>query len=211
MIYIYRNIPKEERKNIYLFFLLYISFALVFGKIYTMVTSKEKIDFFHVGVSSIGGVIGTILSAYIYEKIENHDKKIMKYTILSLPLVYSISKLGCFLVGCCYGIPYSGVGYVFYTEGLNIKLFPVQLLEVLCFFLLFLYLNYKKNHRKIIAITLMTSSILKFILDFFRYEHTIKFITSNQVVCIIIVLATLLYEWKERKKHDNRRIKTKTN
>lgn len=211
MLYVYFNISKEKRKNVYLYFILYISFALVFGKIYTMLTTKEPIDFIHAGISSIGGVCGTILASYIFEKIESHQNKIIKYTILSLPLVYGLSKIGCFLVGCCYGIPYSGPGYVIYPYGINSKLFPIQLVEVILFLILFVVLNYLKNHKNIVPITLISSSILKLLLDFLRYDHLTKIITVNQIFCIIIIIITMIYIWKRGRKNDNRRIKTNIN
>lgn len=210
MLYIYKNIEKEKRKNLYLYFIIYLPFAFVFGKIYTMIS--DKVDFLHAGISSLGGVFGTILSAYIFEKIEDHSKEVLKYTILSLPLVYSISKVGCFLVGCCYGIPYEGIGYVIYPSGLNMKLFPVQLVETISFFLLFVILNRKKKDSKIIPVTLISCSILKFLLDFLRYDHVTNIITINQIFCIIIVIGTIiLFIWKRGSQNDDRRIKTKTN
>ena len=89
IIYIYKN--QNNKKNMYLFFILYISSTVVFGKYFTMISSHNN-DFINAGLSSLGGVFGTILSAYIFEKIDNHKNEILKYTILSLPLIYSISK-----------------------------------------------------------------------------------------------------------------------
>lgn len=193
-IYIYKSLLKDgyKDKNIRLYILLYIAFSFVFGKIFTLITDNNTKSFLTAGLSSYGGLIGVILGAFIFEQILNTDKKIIKYSIISLPLVYGVSKIGCFMAGCCYGIPYNGFLSVIYPEGLNISLFPVQLLESITFILLFIILNKYKNSKNIIYITIILSAILKFILDFLRYEHITKTITTNQIVSIIIILITIL-------------------
>ena len=193
-IYIYKSLLKDgyKDKNIRLYILLYIAFSFVFSKIFTLITDNNTKSFLTAGLSSYGGLIGVILGAFIFEQILNTDKKIIKYSIISLPLVYGVSKIGCFMAGCCYGIPYNGFLSVIYPEGLNISLFPVQLLESITFILLFIILNKYKNSKNIIYITIILSAILKFILDFLRYEHITKTITTNQIVSIIIILITIL-------------------
>ena len=193
-IYIYRSLIKDgyKDKNIRLYILLYIAFSFVFGKIFTLVTDSNTKSFLTAGLSSYGGLIGVILGAFIFEQILNTNNKIIKYSIISLPLVYGVSKLGCFMAGCCHGIPYNGLLSVKYPEGLNINLFPVQLLETITFILLFIILNKYKNSKNIIYITIILSALLKFILDFLRYEHITKIITTNQIVSIIIIFITIL-------------------
>ena len=109
-LYIYKSLIKDgyKDKNIRLYFLLYITISFVFGKIFTLVTDKNSTSFITAGLSSYGGLIGVILGAFIFESILSTDKKLIKYSIISLPLVYGVSKLGCFMAGCCFGIPYNG-------------------------------------------------------------------------------------------------------
>ena len=193
-IYIYISLLKDgyKDKNIRLYILLYIAFSFVFGKFYTLLTDKNTTSFLTAGLSSYGGLIGVILGAFIFEQILKTNNKIIKYSIISLPLVYGVSKLGCFMAGCCYGIPYNGLLSVKYPNGLNIYLFPVQLVEAITFIILFLILNKYKNNKNIIYITIILSTILKFSLDFLRYEHITKIITTNQIVSIIIILITII-------------------
>ena len=44
--------------------------------------------------------------------------------------MYSIGKIGCLLVGCCYGIEYSGpfsIVYNYsYSDIVGVRLFPIQ-------------------------------------------------------------------------------------
>lgn len=127
MIYVYLSLKKDkcEYKKIYLFFITYVVFAFVFGKLYTFIISGNN-SFLKSGLSSYGGLIGVLIASIVFEKIHPTNSKIIKYTALSLPLVYSGTKVACFLAGCCYGIPYNGIFSVTYVDGLNISLFPIQ-------------------------------------------------------------------------------------
>lgn len=194
MAYIYMSLKKENynTKNIILYFLMYISFSFYFGKLYTVLTNS-KINILKAGLSSYGGLIGVILSAIIYEKISPSKNKIIKYAILSLPLVYGLSKIACFMVGCCGGIPYNGIGSVTYKDYLNIPQFPIQIVETITFSIIFVICNHKKNNRNIIIIAIILSAVAKFLLDFLRYEHLKHIITPNQIFSIIIIIIMIIY------------------
>ena len=199
LVYIYLNLKKENinNKNVFLYILMYISFAIVFGKLYTVITDPNQSNIFTAGLSSYGGLIGVVISSIIFEKILPTDNKIIKYTIISLPLTYGISKIGCFIAGCCYGIPYDGILSVTYVDGLNIKLFPIQFLEVVVFLIIFMICNKLKDKKNIIYITLFLVSIFKFLLDFLRYDHIKKLITVNQIfslILLIVVIIILVYK-----------------
>lgn len=194
LFYIYKMLKKEniKDKNIYLYILLYGIFAIVFGKIYTIVTSNFKYNIIDAGLSSYGGLVGVILASIIFEAIVPTNKKIIKYTIISLPLTYGIGKIACFIAGCCYGIPYNGIFNVIYKDDLNIGLFPIQLLETIVFIIIFIICNKLKNNKNIIYITIFISTIAKFLLDFLRYEHINKIITTNQIFSIVILIVLLI-------------------
>jgi len=194
LLYIFIMLRKEniKSKNIYYYILLYALFALVFGKIYTIIDSGFKYNIINSGLSSYGGLLGVVLASIVFEFIIPTNKKLMKYTIISLPLTYGIGKIACFIAGCCYGIPYNGLFNVVYKDGLNIGLFPIQIVEAISFIILFIILNKLKNNKNIIYITIFISAILKFLLDFLRYDHINKLITTNQIFSIIIIMVLIL-------------------
>lgn len=194
MIYIYLGLKKEKcsDKNIMLYFILYICFSIAFGKLFTLIINPQDNNLLTIGLSSYGGLVGVIVSAVIFEKILPLKGKLIKYSIISLPLVYSISKIACFLAGCCYGIPYNHFFSVTYTDGLNIPLFPVQLVETITFFIIFLLCNNKKNNKNIILYTIILSATTKFLLDFLRYDHVVKTITVNQIFSILLVVVSIV-------------------
>jgi len=195
IIYIYYNLKKEgcNNKQILLYFIMYITFAFICGKIYTVFAYGES-NILTAGLSAYGGLVGVVVAAIIFEKILYTEGKIIKYTILSLPLVYGLTKIGCSIVGCCGGIPYDGIFKVKYSNILNIWQFPIQMVETIVFLSLFIVCQLLNKNKNINYITLFLVTIFKFALDFFRYEHTNILITRNQIFSIvIIIIITIIY------------------
>lgn len=192
MLYIYKDIKEDIRKNknIILFYLMYIAFAFTFGKIYTSIIYLED-NFLTAGLSAYGGLIGVVIASIIFEKIISLENRLVKSTIISLPLVYCITKIACSISGCCGGIPYNGFFKIKYPAVQNIWQFPIQQLEVIIFFIIFLIVNKKKKNKYISYITLFLIAIFKFILDFLRYDHVNILITRNQIFSVILLLTTV--------------------
>lgn len=172
--------------------------ALFFGKIYTMIADKS-IDIINSGFSSLGGLVGFLVGTYIFYFICDKDKKIPENYIISLPLIYAISKIGCFFAGCCHGIEYSGVLNVRYELSsaceVTTGVLPIQIIETIVFFSIYLMLSIVKKVKikeNIVTITLLLSTIAKFILDFLRYSHIGKVLSFNQIVCLIIAFVCIV-------------------
>ena len=143
---------------------------IIFGAFkYTYLNTKQ------VGLSSIGGVIGLLISVFIFTKIyKKHTSIIYHVNILSLGLLYSLSKIGCFFGGCCNCI-------------LNVSM---PLVESIIFLILFLWLYYKKKNT---CICIYSYAFVKFFLDFFRIIHP-QVLSINQIVCICIIIFTFLHQ-----------------
>ncbi len=206
ILYTFYHLKKDkiETRLIWLSVIMIVPYILVGGLLMTYLSSPTKdFSFIKMGLSSYGGAIGLIIAVFVFEKI-TQEKEIKYRYIISLPLIYSISKLGCFFAGCCYGIPYKGPLYVYYPNIIKEKLFPVQLLETLVFLIIFIIINHIYNKYKsnlIIEYTMISCSIAKFLLDFLRYSHINKTITLNQWISIIIfTLAIGLLIHKNNKK-----------
>lgn len=173
------------------------------GILYTYIFSKE------LGFSSLGGVMGGLIMLYLYSLLVKKDYKYMLILFMpSIPLMYAIGKIGCFVAGCCYGIPYDGIGHIVYHSSevalLNTNLFPIQIVETIIFLIIFIYVisRYYKNKFsiKLIMIEIIVCGIAKFLLDFLRYEHTVKLITSNQIMCLLLVIFSSIYLIRLNKK-----------
>ena len=183
---------------------------IVGGKLLTIITTEAILkDFILVPFSSMGGVIGGLLCLVIYAISFRKDLKYMLILFMpSIPLMYAIGKIGCFVAGCCYGIPYDGLLHITYHNSLvaphNINLLPIQIIETLVFILIFIYVIrfYYLNRMSIILIMkeIIICSIAKFILDYFRYSHIDQVINANQILCIILIIISMLYMLKIKKK-----------
>ena len=198
LVFIYfflkKNNIKRNNNLLYLFLIFIYSFfgGLLFNSI---INSGENI----IGLSSYGGAIGVCVCSIIFEKMDNSNGTYIKSAILSLPLIYAISKLACFFSGCCFGIPYNGLFSVIYSDGLNIPLLPIQLIETMSFLVLFLICYYNNKNENIISITIFLSAALKFVLDYFRYSNISVFLSINQIVSIFFMIISLYILFKRKK------------
>lgn len=189
MIYVFNSLKKIFKvDNLYLYFILNMMLTLFMGIMVSIILSGS-FDFSSIGLSSYGGVVGVILSSLIFEKIIPYDGNLIKFSIISLPLIYGLSKIACFISGCCYGIPYDGLLFVRYNK---LNVFPVQFLETIVFIIIFIICNRFKNNKNIIWYTIFTSAFFKFLLDFLRYDHISKLITVNQIISIILMILSII-------------------
>lgn len=211
---IYRNIKtlnykKEENYGL----ILYILLGTLFGaKYFTLLTNfnkyKNNIDFNKIGLSSYGAAIGIIILLIIFAKqYKKNFKELINNILPAVPLMYGISKIGCFLAGCCYGIKYNGPLSITYKYSLsapkNISLLPIQIIETITFILIYLYTSKKKKENKnIIGITLLLCGLSKFLLDYLRMNHIDKILTVNQIVSIPFIIIGLILYFKEKSEHN---------
>lgn len=55
-----------------------------------------------------GGIIGGAIGIYLYSKKNKIKAKQLVISIVpSIPLMHGIGRIGCHIVGCCYGIKYT--------------------------------------------------------------------------------------------------------
>ena len=157
--------------------------------------------------SSFYALLLISLSGFIFFLITKNDpKKLFAVLLFSVPLIYAIGKLGCFLNGCCYGIDYSGPLRVLYSSSKHapngISLFPVQLVESIINLLIFISVIIIYHKKKDIRITLpyiiIACSIVKFLLDFLRTPGT-HIISNNQIFCIIAFIIGIIIIIKSKK------------
>lgn len=207
---IYRNIKtlnykKEENYGL----ILYILLGTLFGaKYFTLLTNfnkfKDNIDFKKIGLSSYGAIIGILILLIIFAKqYKKNFKDLINNILPAIPLMYGISKIGCFLAGCCYGIKYNGPLSITYKYSLsapkNISLLPIQIIETITFILIYLYISKKKKENKnIIGITILLCGLSKFLLDYLRMNHINKILTVNQIVSIPFIIIGLILYFKEK-------------
>ena len=159
---------------------------------------KNPMMFFSTsGFVAIGAIIGGFIGVVAYLKYKKVD--VLKYINASLPgvcLGHALGRVGCFLAGCCYGMPYNGpFAVTFPANSLaipNVPLFPVQLLSAVLLVGLCLYLGYRFDHvnqEDTIEHYLTLYCIGRFMVEFLRYDDrgVVFSLSTTQFVCLIIL------------------------
>lgn len=127
------------------------------------------------GLVYYGGMIGCLTFAWLSARWLSQPSWTMLDTMLpSLPLAQTFGRVGCFLAGCCYGIPASWGVYMSANSPApaNTPLVPVQLMEAAGTFALFCWLERYGNRRRqtgaMLGRYLTGYGTLRFLLEFLR-------------------------------------------
>lgn len=122
-------------------------------------------------------------------------------------LVHMFGRVGCFMAGCCYGLPTHGEwGVIFtdpacYAEPKGEHLHPVQLYEAAYIFLVMVLLLIIRTRRKfygqLFLLYLMLYAIGRYTLEFFRGDVKRGFViedylSHSQLIALIILLISLV-------------------
>lgn len=190
--------------------LIFENTGIVLGaKILAMFQNDNK-SFITAGFSSYGGLIGAIIFIILFSII---FKEKLEYLLclcfLPVPLMYSISKIGCVVSGCCYGINYSGTGSIIYHNSSvapnNVELFPVQLLETIVFFLIFCigYIYYRKHKFTLKTVSILTGfcAFSKGIIFYLRNESNENYFSSHQIICLALIFLSIVFVCAQKLKN----------
>lgn len=133
------------------------------------------------GFSFLGGIIAILCFLPIYLKIIKVPAlQLFDLAALHASLLHAISRLGCFMAGCCYGQQTNVFWAITYTDPhsdapLNVPLHPTQLymsFTLLGVFLFFYFFVQKKVRYtgQLLMLYLITESIIRFSIDYFRAD-----------------------------------------
>lgn len=201
-IFSYARKQSINKKHVLYSMLLHFVISIYCGFMFTFIANVANGEgaFAKVGLSGMGGMAGTIISIIIMSFLFKGPKNIyIRCYVMALPLIYGVSKLGCFLVGCCYGMPYDGVLSVKYIkDGVmtpDHSVFPVQLVECILFIALaifFYWLISRNDNRIIVFIEIVSCCVLKFLLDWLRNRADMQ-LSVNQIACVLVSLGVMIY------------------
>jgi len=177
--------------------------AMIGGRAWFLTTNLSTMtswtDCFRVwdgGLSILGAIISILITLPLF--LYTHQIPILALIdrlALYAPLLQSISRLGCFFAGCCFGKPTNLPWAIVYknvdsSAPLNIALHPTQiyssLLLALIFIILIFFNNYcAKKHGQILALYIMLISFDRFIIDFLRADQ--EYFLSYKFLCNISI------------------------
>lgn len=188
---------------------------IIYNTSFFDISTYEKLEYLFGGYVFYGGLIGGITAVFIFCKKYHFDIESTFLTLTPIiPFTHAFGRVGCFFGGCCYGISYDGPLCVHFDENPisphlhEVPRFPVQLLEALLNFILFIviYRLAKKEKRihSILQTYLICYSIERFFLEFLRGDiergHFLLLSTS-QWISILIFVGTCIYAKSKNAKH----------
>jgi phosphatidylglycerol:prolipoprotein diacylglycerol transferase len=188
--YVKDKVAKPDLKIFYLNFALIFVTSWLGAKILFLLTIPTKqslydrIDFWSGGgFVFYGGLLLAIsvilLAGLINPQSKLHLSRYAKVYLKALVLGHAIGRIGCFVVGCCYGM---------YWLGFQL---PVQLFESLG--LIILFFNFPKNDdwMQNIVFYMTGYATLRFVLEFIRSDierGEIFTIPSSQFISLCLLL-----------------------
>ncbi len=156
--------------------------------------------FLYAGFVFYGGLYGALLGVWIYArhwKLAFFD--FMDPLLPTVPIIHAWGRIGCFFMGCCYGIPVDAPWGVYFARSeiapTDVALLPVQLYESAGVFVLaavLIVLQYRHIQKRMqLAVYLLGYGVMRFVLEFFRYDAYRGFIgllSISQVISVLTVI-----------------------
>lgn len=161
--------------------------------------------FWHGGFSITGTISTVALLLPLYLKYKEHVSIVtfLDRLVIYAPLIQAISRVGCFLAGCCHGINTALPWAVIYTNQAcaaptGLPIHATQLYSSLALFIIFIGL-YTQNHKvnkpgTLVAFYLILAGAERFFVDFLRADRTLimsNFSFIQAVSCGLIVTGFL--------------------
>lgn len=157
--------------------------------------------------------VPTMLWYFKKQKLDTF--KMLDVMAITTCLVHMFGRLGCFLAGCCYGLPTTSKFGVVFSDPLcqaqpkGVPLHPTQLYESCYIFLVMLFLLFMRSRRKfygqLFLLYLMLYAAGRSVLEIFRGDEERgyvigKYISHSQFIAlVIIVITTFVYmRWSKR-------------
>lgn len=160
------------------------------------------------GLTMLGGFVAAVGFGLLYLKIKKLPAmKIADLVVPAVGLGIFVTRIGCFLNGCCYGVPTnapwamifpsdSPAGFSFPNQAIH----PAQLYSsfygLVIFGLILFMERYKKFDGFLLYLFFILYGIARFIVDIFRYYENSMVLFSvadvaisvNQLISILMVL-----------------------
>jgi len=195
-------------------FILLVLAGVVGGKFFmifedpSLYLSQPKKLFSGSGFVFYGSLLTTIpVMLWYFKKIKVPVLGMLDVMAVVTCIVHGFGRIGCFMAGCCYGLPTDGFLSVVFSnpvcqaEPLHTPLYPTQLFEAAFIFsilIVLILLKKKKNFDgQLFLIYLMVYAVGSGILEMFRGDiergFLIENILSNSQFISILVISVALY------------------
>ncbi|HEY3418783.1 MAG TPA: prolipoprotein diacylglyceryl transferase family protein [Armatimonadota bacterium] len=136
------------------------------------------------GRTIVGGLIGGVLTVELAKRVLGITTRTGHLFAPGLALAICIGRIGCFLGGCCYGVPTPFTGVDF---GDGIPRIPTQLIESAFALCLFVYLQTVKGRLKEPG-----RLFIHFMLAYFTFRFGIEFLRQEPRPYLGLTLAQVV-------------------
>ena len=152
-------------------------------------------------------LLGGILAGALYLRVKGRSLALWSnLTAPAIALFHTFGRIGCFLGGCCYGIPSAwGVTYRHspVVEANGISRFPVQLVEAAWNLILFLLLSrlLRQGKGRLLPLYLALYAPARFLLEFLRgdsYRGIFFGLSTSQWISLLLFPAALFFLLRRR-------------
>jgi phosphatidylglycerol---prolipoprotein diacylglyceryl transferase len=203
-------------------FLLIFAAAVVGGKLFLFF--EDPSGYIRQPMKLLGGrgfvFYGSFLLAiptmlWFFRKHSLNPYRMLDIMAITTCLVHMFGRVGCFMAGCCHGIPTEGLFGVTYTDPacsadpLNTPLHPTQLYEAGFIALVMFYLLYLRDRKKFNGQLFLTYLLLygagRFMLEYLRGDLARGFViedwlSHSQFIALVIiaVVAGVYVRWSKQ-------------
>jgi phosphatidylglycerol:prolipoprotein diacylglycerol transferase len=171
------------------------------------------------GLNLYGGILFAIICSFTYLRFTKMNVlEVFDYFAPPLALGIGITRIGCFLNGCCWGtptdlpwgvhFPHDSMPYACFGDQ---AIHPAQIYSSLygftLFFILHLLMRRKQFIGQIIAILFMSEAVARYAIEYVRYYENAMYFdflgmhpTWNQVVSILLFVSGLVIYLVQRRR-----------
>lgn len=143
------NYTRQQANKILIIILVCLFLALGFSYAFdTVFHTIKNGEFTHGSITFLGGLIGGVgsfigLFHFFLKEHKQDFKEIINIILTGVILAHAFGRIGCYMAGCCFGIPTDSFLGVIFPHGHahdhypDIAIFPTQLFESAFLFILF--------------------------------------------------------------------------
>jgi len=170
---------------------------------YQTMSFVQMLSFWEGGFSILGTIICTLLAIVLYlKRIRVPIFPFLDLIAIYAPLAQSISRIGCFVAGCCYGT-LSNLPWAVCPKGSLAPLHPTQLYSSLFLFLIFLFMRFVatkfcKKPGQLISLYVALAGFERFFIGFWRGDNeyfgakTLQALSIHQWIGLLLTAAGLI-------------------
>ena len=152
-----------------------------------------------------GGLLGGVFMGWRYlRRYQLAAGPFLDAMTPGIPLLHAFGRVGCFLAGCCYGVPWRyGIAYPAAHPSGGVALFPVQLVEaagnlLLCAVLCWLSRRWPGSGRTL-GVYGVAYGLMRFTLEFFRGDAvrgSVWVLSVSQWISLGVIVGGALWLWR---------------